>query len=469
MNAYEAYLAAARERHIGELFEYLRFPSISTLPAHLDDVHRCAEWVRSHLEGLGLSGARLIETPGNPIAYAEWLEAGPTSPTLLLYGHYDVQPADPLELWETPPFEPSVRDGRIYARGSTDNKGPLFTYLKALETVLAVDRRLACNVKVIVEGEEELRADHLDLFLAGNAGLLACDACVISDSALYGRGIPSIAVSLRGMAALQLRVETASSDLHSGMYGGVAPNALHALARLLATLHDDQGRVAVEGFQDSVRGLPRDELEEWSRLPFYEEALRREIGARRLVGGDEHSALERMWALPTLDVHGIWGGFEGEGVKTVIPREARAKLSCRLVADQEPEEVLELVRRHLERHCPPEATLTIESTLAGAGPMTMPREHPIVAAARESLAVGYGREPLFFRSGWSVPVAALAKLRLGVDSLLLGFGLPTDGAHAPNEHFDLENLDCGIATMVDFFSPSGMARNRVSSLSKTNA
>ena len=468
MNAYESYLAGARERHLGELFDYLRFPSISTLPAHAGDVRSCAEWVRSHLEGLGLRESRLNQTPGNPIVYAEWLEAGPDAPTLLLYGHYDVQPADPLELWETPPFEPTVRDGRIFARGSTDNKGPLFTYLKALETVLAVDRRLGCNVKVIVEGEEELRADHLDLFLAGNGDLLACDACVISDSALYGRGIPSIAISLRGMAALQLRVETASSDLHSGMYGGVAPNALHALARLLATLHDAQGRVAVEGFYDSVRGLAREELEEWSHLQFDEEELRREIGARALVGGDEHGALERMWARPTLDVHGIWGGFEGEGIKTVIPRQAHAKLSCRLVADQEPEGTLDLLRRHLERHCPPEATLTIESTLAGAGPMTMPREHPLVAAARDSLAVGYGREPVFFRSGWSVPVAALVKQRLGVDSLLLGFGLPTDGAHAPNEHFDLENLDRGIATMVDFFRSSA-TRSRLSLRSKTAA
>ena len=458
MSGYHAYLAGARERHQDELFAYLRFPSISALPAHADDVRRCAQWVRAHLERLGLRDARLIETPGNPIAYAEWLDAGPAAPTLLVYGHYDVQPTDPLALWETPPFEPAVRDGRIYARGSTDNKGPLFTYLKALETLLAVDGRLACNVKVIVEGEEELRADHLDQFLADNRDLLVCDACVISDSALYGRGIPSIAISLRGMAAMQIRVETASTDLHSGMYGGVAPNALHALAHLLATLHDEDGRVAVEGFYDSVRQLAREELEEWSRLPFDEEELRREIGARRLIGGHDHGVLERMWARPTLDVHGIWGGFEGEGIKTVIPREARAKLSCRLVADQGPEEVLELVRRHLERHCPPEATLTIESTLAGAGPMTMPREHPLVAVARESLAAAYGREALFFRSGWSVPVAALVKQRLGVDSLLLGFGLPTDGAHAPNEHFDVENFDRGIATMVEFFSRAGDRR-----------
>jgi acetylornithine deacetylase/succinyl-diaminopimelate desuccinylase-like protein len=458
MSRYETYLADARERHLGELFDYLRIPSISTLPQHAGDIRACAEWVRAHLERIGLHDVRLIETSGNPIVYGEHLDAGEGAPTLLVYGHYDVQPADPFELWETPPFKPAIREGRIYARGSTDNKGPLFVYLKALETILAVDGRLPCNVKVVVEGEEELRADHLDAFLAENRELLACDACVISDSALYARGVPSIPLSLRGMAALQLRVETAESDLHSGMYGGVAPNAVHALARLLATLHDEEWRVAVDGFYDAVRPVAAEEVAEWERLPFDEEELRQEIGASRLIGGEEYSALERMWSRPTLDVHGVWGGFQGDGIKTVIPREARAKLSCRLVDDQGPEEVLELLRRHLERHCPPEARLTIEWTLAGAGPMTMPRDEPLVAIAREALAAGYEAEPLFFRSGWSVPVAALVRRRLGVDSLLLGFGLPTDGAHAPNEHFDVENLDRGIRTMVEFFTKATNAR-----------
>ncbi|MBX5485432.1 MAG: dipeptidase [Mycolicibacterium hassiacum] len=449
---YEQYLAEAAERQREALFDYLRIPSISTLPEHAPDIADAAEWVRGHLERIGLREVRLLETGGNPIVYGEWLDAGPDAPTLLLYGHYDVQPAEPLELWETPPFEPTLRDGRIYARGATDNKGPLFTYLAALETVLAVDGTLPCNVKLIVEGEEELRADHLDAFLAANGELLAADACVISDSALYARDVPSIALSLRGMAALQFRLETAATDLHSGMYGGVAPNALHAMARLLATLHDEDGRVAVPGFYDAVRPLPSEEIAEWVSLPFDEEELRVEIGARRLIGGGEHAALERMWARPTLDLHGVWGGFQGEGIKTVIPREAHAKLSCRLVADMEPEPVLALLEEHLRRHCPPEAELTIEWTLPGASPMTMPRDAPLVATARAALEQGYGREALFFRSGWSVPVAALVKARLGIDSLLLGFGLPTDGAHAPNEHFDVANLERGTRTMVAFFS-----------------
>ena len=452
MSRYDDYLAAAAERQLGQLFEYLSIASISTLPEHAGDIRRAAEWIRTHLERIGLHDVSLMETAGNPIVYGEWLDAGPDAPTLLLYGHYDVQPAEPHELWKSPPFEPAVRDGRIYARGATDNKGPLFTYAAALETVLAVDGRLPCNVKMIVEGEEELRADHLDAFLAENSGLLACDACVISDSALYARDVPSISLSLRGMAALQFRVETAATDLHSGMYGGVAPNALHALARLLASLHDHEGRVAVAGFYDDVRPLPSQEVAEWKSLDFDATELQAEIGARQLIGGDEHTALERMWARPTLDLHGVWGGFQGEGMKTVIPREAHAKLSCRLVADQKPEPVLALLEAHLRRHCPPEAELTIEWTLPGATPMTMPRDAPLVETARAALADGYGREALFFRSGWSVPVAALVKARLGVDSLLLGFGLPTDGAHAPNEHFDVANLERGTRTMVAFFS-----------------
>lgn len=455
MTLYETYLTGARKRHLDELFEYLRLPSVSTLSDHAADVRRCAEWVRAHLESIGLRNAHLIETPGNPIAYGDLLDAGESAPTLLVYGHYDVQPADPLDLWDSPPFEPVIRNGCVYARGATDNKGPMFVYLKALEAILAVDGFVPCNVKVIIEGEEELRADHLDAFLVERAELLRCDTCVISDTALYARGVPSISLAVRGMAALQLRVTTASSDLHSGMYGGAAPNALHALARLLASLHDNDGRVAVEGFYDAVVPLPEGETADWARLPFDEDGLREEIGATRLIGGSEHTVLERLWARPTLDVHGAYGGFQDEGIKTVIPREARAKLSSRLVADQKPEVVLELIQRHLERHCPPEAKLEIEWTLAGAGPMTMPRDHPLAGAAREALAIGYECEPVFFRSGYSLPVVALVKERLGVESLLLGFALPTDGAHAPNEHFDLESLDRGIRTMVEFFRRAG--------------
>ncbi len=452
MSAYESHLAESRERHLAELDAFLRIPSISTLPEHAADLARCADWVADELASIGLHHVEQLDSGGNPIVYAERLEAGPGAPTLLVYGHYDVQPADPLDLWLSPPFEPTLRDGLLFARGATDNKGPLFVYLKALETLLAVDGRLACNVKVLVEGEEELRADHLDAFMEREGERLRCDALVISDSAQYGAGIPSIPLSLRGMAALGLRLETAATDLHSGMYGGVAPNALDALVRLLATLRDDRGVVTVDGFYDGVLAAAEEELDEWQQLPFDEDELRTQIGARSLIGADgRHSALERMWTRPTLDLHGVWGGFTGEGIKTVIPAEARAKLSCRLVPEQTPERVLELVIAHLERHRPTEATLTIEWTLPGATPVEMRRDHPLVRAAGAALAAAFGREPLFFRSGWSVPVAEIAKRQLGVDALLLGFGLPEDGAHAPNEHFSLESFALGTRTMIDFF------------------
>jgi acetylornithine deacetylase/succinyl-diaminopimelate desuccinylase-like protein len=458
---HEGYLAGARDRHLAELDAFLRIPSISTLPEYAPELGRCAEFVAGQFEAIGLRGVERLETGGNPIVYGEWLDAGPQAPTLLLYGHYDVQPADPLELWLTPPFEPSFRDGRVFARGATDNKGPLFVYLKALEALIAVDGRLGCNVKLLVEGEEELRADHLEAFMQDRRALLRCDALVISDSAQYGAGIPSIPLSLRGMAALQLRLETATSDLHSGSYGGVAPNALDALVRLLATLRDERGVVTVEGFDHDVVPTDPRELEEWRKLPFDPEQLREQIGAKLLIGDDgQHGVLERMWTRPTLDLHGIWGGFSGEGIKTVIPAEAHAKLSCRLVPDQEPEQVLALVIAHLERHCPPEASLTIEWTLPGATPIEMASDHPLVEAAADALAATYGRDPIYFRSGWSVPVAEIAKRRLGVDSLLLGFGLPGDGAHAPNEHFALESFDLGTRTMVEFLSRCAERRYR---------
>jgi acetylornithine deacetylase/succinyl-diaminopimelate desuccinylase-like protein len=451
--AHEAYLAERHDRHLGELVEYLRIPSISTLPQHAADIGRCADWVAAHLESIGIRDVEQLETGGNPIVFGELLEAGPAAPTLLVYGHYDVQPADPLELWRTPPFEPTIRDGQIYARGATDNKGPLFVYLKALETLIAVDGGLACNVKVLIEGEEELRADNLDTFMENERERLRCDALVISDSAQYAKGVPSIPLSLRGMAALQLRLETASTDLHSGMYGGVAPNALDALVRLLATLRDERGVVAVEGFYDGVEPPAAEEVRRWEELPFDPEELRQQIGAKLLIGEDgEHGPLERMWKRPTLDLHGVWGGFSGEGIKTVIPREAHAKLSCRLVPHQEPQPLLDRLVEHLERHCPAEASLTIEWTLPGATPIEMSRDDPLVRAAEAALAATYGRPPLFFRSGWSVPVAEIAKRRLGVDPLLLGFGLPEDGAHAPNEQFAVESFELGTRTMIEFFS-----------------
>ena len=445
-------LAAERERHLAELVRLLSYPSVSAVAARRDDLLACAGWLRDQLETIGLEHTGLLETGGNPIVYGEWLHAGPDAPTALLYGHYDVQPPEPLELWHSPPFEPTLRDGRLYARGATDNKSQVFLNLKALETLLRVEGTLPCNVKVLVEGEEELRADHLERFVEENAGLLRADVAVICDSNLYAQGVPGIAIGLRGMAAMELTVRTAEVDAHSGVYGGGIPNALHALAALLDSLHDPaDGRILVDGFYDAVRPPTDGEREQWSRLPFDETRIHAALGVSRLFGESEYTPLERLTARPTLELNGVWGGYEGEGVKTVIPAKAHAKLSCRLVPDQEPDEVLRLIRAHLERHAPPGATVTVDFELAGARPMLTPPEHPAIRAAVASLAEAYDREPVLFRSGWSVPVVEILDRKLGLDSVLLGFGLPDENAHAPNEHFHLENFDRGLRTMTTFW------------------
>lgn len=448
----DAALAAERERHLAELVELLRFPSISAVTERSGDLHACAGWLRDQLETIGLEHTALLETGGNPIVYGDWLHAGPDAPTALLYGHYDVQPPEPLELWESPPFEPTLRDGRIYARGATDNKSQVFLNLKAIETLLQVEGTLPCNLKVIVEGEEELRADHLERFVEENAGLLRADVAVVCDSNLYAEGVPGIVIGLRGMAAMELTVRTADVDAHSGVYGGGVPNALHAIAALLDSLHDrDDGRVLVDGFYDDVRPITAEEREQWGRLPFDEARVHAALGVLRLFGETEYSALERLTARPTLELNGVWGGYAGEGVKTVIPAEAHAKLSCRLVPDQEPDEVLRLIRAHLDQHVPTGATVTVDFELAGARPMLTPPDHPAIRAALASLAEAYGREPVLFRSGWSVPVVEILDRTLGLDSVLLGFGLPDENAHAPNEHFHLENFDRGLRTMTTFW------------------
>lgn len=452
MSSVLEFLARERDRHLAELAEFARIPSISALPEHAGDIAACACWMRGRLERAGLEHARLFETGGNPIVYADWLHAGPDAPTALLYGHYDVQPVDPLELWETPPFEPTIRGGRIYARGVSDNKAQILLNVQALEALLATDGALPLNVKVIVEGEEELRADRLEDFVGRERDLLAADVAVVSDTCLYGRGIPGLPVGLRGMVALALTVRTAGTDMHSGVYGGTVPNALHAVGELVAGLHDPgTGRVAVEGFYDRVRELDAAERAEWAALPFDENALRAEVGVSELPGEHGYSPVERTWARPALDVHGIWGGFQGEGVKTVIPAVAHAKLSCRLVPDQDPHDVLTLLRAHLEQHRPPGAAVTVDFELAGARPVLTPRDHPAVGAALAALADAYDKEPVVFRAGWSVPIVEILARVAGLDSVMLGFALPDENFHAPNEHFHLENLDGGLRTMVAFW------------------
>ena len=453
------YLSDQRARQLDELASFASFASVSSLAENRDDLVACAAWLERHLHDCGLESVGHHEAGGNPVLFGEWLGAPEGAPTVLVYGHYDVQPADPVALWTTPPFEPTIRDGRMYARGISDNKAQIFIALKAIETTLALHGGLPCNVKVVIDGEEELRADRLEAFVARHRALLGADLLVNTDSTFLAPGVPSVPVGLRGMVALDLTVRTAEADLHSGLFGGVAPNALHVLTALLATLHAPDGRILADGFYDDVLPVPEAERHAWTRLPVDDEAIREQAGLPALFGEAGYGPLERQWARPTLDLNGVWGGFEGQGVKTLIPARAQAKLSCRLVPDQRMEHVLDSVVAHLQRALPPYARLTVDARLAGAPPSLMSHEHPAVRAALDALAVGFGRPAVLTRLGVSVPVNEIVDRLLGIPTVMLGFSSPTDAFHAPDEHFSLNSFDAGLRTMLAFLPRVAGASN----------
>jgi acetylornithine deacetylase/succinyl-diaminopimelate desuccinylase-like protein len=445
------HLRHSRERRLSQLLELVRFRSVSALEEHTAELAHCAAWLRDHLERIGLEHAQLLATGGNPIVYADWLHA-PAAPTVLVYGHYDVQPSAPDELWASPPFAPEIRGGRIVARGVSDNKGQIFAALAAIEALLAVGGGLPCNVRVLIEGEEELTAENTAAFLAAEAdsGLLAADLALVTDSTMLAEDAPGVAIGLRGMAALQLGVRTADADVHSGVYGGAVPNAVLALAELLASLKDaTSGRVLVDGFYDAVLPIPDGERRAWRRLPRDAEALAAELGTT-LAGEEGFTTYERMWGRPALDVCGVWGGYVGDGLQTVIPARAHAKISCRLVPDQEPDAVLDALERHLQAHVPRGAELSIDWRLAASRPAVLPVEHPGVQAALQAIRAGFEREPTVFRAGFSVPVVELFRRLLGLDSVLLGFILPDENMHAPNEFIRVEVFERGVRTYAAF-------------------
>jgi acetylornithine deacetylase/succinyl-diaminopimelate desuccinylase-like protein len=448
------YLDGARQRHVDELTELLRIPSVSTASEHAPDMQAAASWLLGHLERIGLEDVRLLETGGNPIVYGHWLQAE-GAPTVLVYGHYDVQPSAPDELWASPPFEPDVRNGRLYARGVTDNKGQIFAALAAIEALLAVDGSLPCNVRVLIEGEEELSADNLTAFLTAHAGSdeLTADLALITDCGMYDEQTPGVTTALRGMAAIQFSLRTAASDVHSGVYGGVLPNAVLALAQLLATLRDPAtDRVLVDGFYDDVLPIPEGERQAWLNLPHDEEQLAAELGVPSLTGEPGFTALERMWGRPTLDVTGAWGGHTGEGLKTIIPAEGHATISCRLVPDQDANRVLDLVERHLRAHTPAGATLTVDWRLPGCWPVVVSTEHPAVGAALAAAEEGFGLPAAVYRAGYSVPIVELFSRIVGLDSVLLGFTLPDENMHAPNEFIRLDVFAGGVRTYAAFLA-----------------
>jgi acetylornithine deacetylase/succinyl-diaminopimelate desuccinylase-like protein len=431
-----------RDRFIDELKTYLAIPSISVLPEHAGDLRRCAEWTRSELERVGMQNARLIETPGHPIVYADWLGA-PGAPTILFYGHYDVQPVDPLELWISPPFEATVRDGEIYARGAADDKGQVFMHMKAIEAHMTQTGRLPCNIKVFIEGEEEVGSGHLDDFIRAHKPELAADVVVISDSGMFDRGVPSICYALRGLAYFQLDLRGTTSDLHSGSFGGAVANPAMVLAQVLAQMKDRSGRVKIPGFYDDVRALRPEERAEFQKLPFNEKKYRKDLGAPKLFGESGYTTLERASARPTFEVNGFLAGFTGEGAKTVIPAVAMAKVSMRLVPDQTPERVGDLFEAYLRKIVP----RTVEWKLTrmhGGKPWITEPDNRFVQAAARAIEQGFGKRPVFTREGGSIPVVSTFQEELGLPSVLFGVGLPDENAHAPNEKLDLGNFHGGM-------------------------
>ena len=437
----DAYLEAHRGAFEESLKQLIRIPSVSAQPDHDTDTRLAAEFVRDDLRAMGVP-AELIETKGHPIVYGERLDA-PGRPTLLIYGHYDVQPAEPMEPWNSPPFEPTMRDGNLYARGATDDKGQFYTHLKAAEGWLKTTGSLPVNVKFLIEGEEEVGGANLELFIAENRHKLACDYAVISDTSQYAPGMPAITYGLRGLAYFELLVQGAKIDLHSGTFGGAVANPLNALATVLAGLKDLDGRILIDGFYDDVRPLEAWEREEFAKLPFSDAEYRESLGVTELFGEEGYTTLEREWARPTCDVNGIYGGYAGAGPKTVLPCKAGAKFSFRLVPDQTGKVIEALVRKHLETHMPP--GVTYELITHGVGnPCLVSVDTPGVKAAVKAVEAGFGKAPVFMRGGGSIPVVGLIKKELGVDTLLLGWGQDDDNLHGPNEKFSLADFHKGI-------------------------
>ena len=445
----DAFFTANERRIRDELFDLLRIPSVSARSEHNADTARAAEWVARSMRDAGLQ-ATVHQTAGHPIVVGEWRGAGEGAPTILAYGHYDVQPAEPLELWDSPPFEPTVRDGKIFARGSVDDKGQLFLHIKALEALLRARGTLPMNVVLLAEGEEEVGSEHLSAFIESHADLLRADGVVISDSAMFAPGLPSILSSLRGLAYFQIDVQGPATDLHSGSYGGAVVNPAMALARILATMHDSTGRVAIDGFYDRVVDWGDAAREQIRRLPFDEEHFRAETGAPTLGGESGFSTLERVWMRPTCEINGLLSGYTGEGAKTVLPSKSMAKVSCRLVPDQDPAEIEGLLRSHIERYTPKGVTVKV-THLHGGRPWRADLAGPLFDAARRALAAAFGREPVVTGEGGSIPVVGDFQRILGAPVLLMGFGLPGENAHAPNEWMSEENFARGLRAVATFY------------------
>jgi acetylornithine deacetylase/succinyl-diaminopimelate desuccinylase-like protein len=450
----DTFVQQNQERLLEELKTFLRIPSISTLPEHKPDVERAASFVAASLQTVGLENIEIIATERHPLVYADWMHA-PGKPTVLCYGHYDVQPPDPLELWTSPPFEPTVRDGNLYARGSADDKGQMYMHIKAVEALRATHGTLPLNFKFLIEGEEEVGGASVAKYVAQNPEKLKADVALVSDTALYAEGMPTLCIGLRGLIYLEVEARGPARDLHSGLYGGAAPNAVFGLIELLAKAKDKDGRIQIPGIYDDVRPPAAAEKESWARLPFEEsEFLNKEVGSEELTGEPDFSTLERIWARPTLEVHGIAGGFTGAGAKTVIPAKATAKVSFRLVPDQDPDRVVSSFRHWVEVNTPRGIKTEVRVLSASPAVMVNP-DHPAIRVAAQAFQDVLGQPTVFIRSGGSIPIVGDFAKHLRIPTVLMGFGLPDDGLHSPNEKYRLENYYTGIRTIAHFFEQYG--------------
>ena len=453
MNQVIDFINVNRDRYLDELKALLAIPSVSALPEHKGDVRRCAEWCADEMRRIGLQNVKLVETPGNPVVYGDWLGAE-GAPTILFYGHYDVQPVDPLNLWETPPFEATIRDGEIYARGSADDKGQIFMHLKAIEAFLKQGGRLPVNIKLIFEGEEEVGSVNLDDFIRAHKTELKADVVVISDSAMFARGVPSICYGLRGLVYFQIDLRGSSTDLHSGSFGGAVANPAFVLAQMIAQMKDRGGRIKIPGFYEDVRPLQEEEKKAWASLPFNERQYKKDFGIPKIFGESDYTTLERTWARPTLEVNGLLSGFTGEGAKTVLPAVSMAKISMRLVPDQDPNKIAELFEAHVRKLAPKTVELKI-TRMHGGKPWMTSFDNPFVQAAGRAIEKGFGKAPIFTREGGSIPVVSTFQEELGLPSVLFGVGLPDENAHAPNEKLDVGNFHNGIIASAHLYQEIG--------------
>jgi acetylornithine deacetylase/succinyl-diaminopimelate desuccinylase-like protein len=442
------YIQANRDKYIDELKDFLKIQSISTLPEHKDAINDAAEFVAGKLKSAGISRINVFKTEGHPIVYAEWLGA-PGKPTVLIYGHYDVQPVDPIDLWDHHPFDPIIKDGNIYARGATDDKGQLYMHIKSVEAYFKTRGSLPLNVKFLIEGEEEIGSENLEKFINDNTELLKCDSVLISDTELYEPGLPTLTYGLRGLAYMEVEVTGPSQDLHSGSFGGAVANPINVIANMISQLHDKNGRVTIPHFYNNVLRLTKKERDNYKRLKFSDKKLAKELGVPELKGEKGFSTLERMWARPTLDCNGIFGGFTGKGAKTIIPSMATSKISMRLVPDQDPRRIIKEFTKYIKKIAPKSVNVIVHE-LHSAYPVLTPLGDKAAAAASVAMEKAFGKKTVYVRDGGSIPIVTVFTKKLKAPTVLMGMGLNTENLHSPNEHFNLNHFQLGIISSAYF-------------------